>query len=75
MSNRYTADGKRRSSQTHARRTYECTCGKVVAGNGGRASHRKACDGRYLGYTERYEKSLAKWQAEHPESGITIEEE
>jgi hypothetical protein len=44
------ADGKRRSSMTHANRSYICTCGKTVSGNGGKSSHRKACDGRYLSY-------------------------
>lgn len=46
MSSRYTADGKRRSSMTHATRAYTCSgqdgCGKVVHGNGARSSHRAA---------------------------------
>jgi hypothetical protein len=63
VSKQYTADGKRRSSQTHAQRTFECTCGKVVAGNGGKAGHRRACDGRYLGWSERYEKRVAEYEA------------
>lgn len=40
MSYAYTADGKRRSSMTHARRGHECSlCGRVVFGNGGQVSH------------------------------------
>lgn len=41
MTSAYTADGKRRSSMTHARRVHTCTlCGQLSRGNGGRASHR-----------------------------------
>lgn len=68
MSARYTGDGKRRSSQTHAKRTYTCTCGKTVAGNGGKSSHRRACDGRWLSWTEAYERRLEAWKAAHPEA-------
>ncbi|WP_396908135.1 hypothetical protein [Mycolicibacterium sp.] len=40
MSSRYTSDGRRRSSMTHARRGHECSlCGQVVFGNGGKVSH------------------------------------
>lgn len=40
MSKAYTADGKRRSSMTHARRGHECSiCGRTVFGNGGRVAH------------------------------------
>ncbi len=40
MSSRYTADGKRKSSMTHARRVYVClACGKKLRGNGARSSH------------------------------------
>lgn len=39
----YTANGKRKSSQTHARRTYTCVCGKSFRGNGGWSSHKRAC--------------------------------
>jgi hypothetical protein len=28
----------------HARHAWTCPCGKTVRGNGGRASHRRACD-------------------------------
>lgn len=35
-------DGKRKSSQTHAKHGHQCKCGKVVMGNG-YYSHRKAC--------------------------------
>lgn len=63
MSKQYTASGKRISSQTHARRTYTCTCGKTVAGNGGKASHRRACDGTYLSWMEAYEQRKAEYEA------------
>lgn len=40
MSRAYTADGRRRSSMTHARRGHECTlCGRVIFGNGGQVAH------------------------------------
>lgn len=40
MSSRYTNDGKRKSSMTHAQRVHHCSCGKTVSGNGGKSSHR-----------------------------------
>jgi hypothetical protein len=43
MSDRYTADGKRRSSQSHARRVHLCPCGRKLRGNGGWSSHKVAC--------------------------------
>jgi hypothetical protein len=43
VSTRYTADGKRKSSQTHARRSWTCPCGRTVRGNGGKSSHQRAC--------------------------------
>jgi hypothetical protein len=43
MSSRYTADGKRRSSMTHAERSHHCPCGRTLWGNGGWASHKRAC--------------------------------
>lgn len=64
MSKRYTSSGKRRSSMTHAQRTYECTCGKVVAGNGGKSSHRRACDGTWLSWSEAYQKRVERWEQE-----------
>lgn len=40
MSSRYTADGRRRSSMTHATQGHDCDlCGRRVFGNGGRVSH------------------------------------
>lgn len=39
----YTSTGKRKSSMTHATRTHTCMCGKVCRGNGGWASHKRAC--------------------------------
>lgn len=40
MSSRYTAGGKRRSSQTHARRGHQCQfCDAVSYGNGGKVAH------------------------------------
>lgn len=43
MSSRYTADGKRKSSMTHANRSWTCDCGRKVWGNGGKSSHQRAC--------------------------------
>lgn len=43
MSTQYTTNGKRKSSMTHARRTYTCVCGKACRGNGGWSSHKAAC--------------------------------
>ena len=56
MSKGYTSDGKRTSASTHARRSWTCSCGKVVAGNGGRSSHQRACLaylGEMLAFHER----------------------
>lgn len=61
----HTADGRRISSMTHAKRTYTCTCGKTVAGNGGKSGHRRACDGRWLTWDEAYEQRKAAWEREH----------
>lgn len=36
-------DGKRKSSMKHASYTHTCYCGRVLRGNGGWASHKKAC--------------------------------
>lgn len=43
MSRAYTSNGKRRSSQTHARRIRTCTCGRKLRGNGGWSAHKRAC--------------------------------
>lgn len=43
MSARYTADGKRKSSMTHARHRWTCDCGFSCFGNGGSSSHKRAC--------------------------------
>lgn len=56
MSKGYTADGKRISASTHARRSWTCACGKEVFGNGGRSSHQRAClvyMGEMLAFHER----------------------
>ena len=43
MSSRYTADGRRISSMTHAKRSHTCDlCGHVGFGNGSEASHGRA---------------------------------
>ncbi|MDQ6949256.1 MAG: hypothetical protein M3256_24130, partial [Actinomycetota bacterium] len=64
MSGRYSASGKRISSMTHAKRSWTCTCGKVVTGNGGKSSHRRACAGTYLGSYEAYQQRLNAYEAE-----------
>lgn len=43
MSRTHTSNGKRRSSQAHARRVHVCVCGRSLVGNGGWSSHKKAC--------------------------------
>lgn len=52
MSVRYTSDGKRKSSMTHAKHAYLCSCGLIVHGNGGKSSHRRACPGHWCTWTE-----------------------
>lgn len=43
MSSRYTSDGRRKSSMTHATRGKACQfCGRVVFGNGGKTSHARS---------------------------------
>jgi hypothetical protein len=43
MSGAYTADGRRRSSMTHAKRGHQCPiCPEYVFGNGGVVSHGRA---------------------------------
>lgn len=43
MSRTHTSDGKRRSSQTHARRGHPCQfCDYIAYGNGGKVSHARA---------------------------------
>jgi hypothetical protein len=57
---RYTADGKRKSSQTHATRSWTCPCGRTVHGNGGKAGHKSAC----RTYKEQRVASLERTVAE-----------
>lgn len=43
MSKTHTADGRRRSSMTHASRRYSCQfCDRTVYGNGGKVAHARA---------------------------------
>lgn len=43
MSSRYTADGKRLSSMTHARRCHPCEfCDRAPFGNGGMVAHARS---------------------------------
>lgn len=42
MSNRYTSDGKRKSSQSHAKHGHTCKCGRMIRGNGYR-NHFNVC--------------------------------
>ena len=63
MSERYTADGKRKSSMTHAKYTWTCPCGMRVRGNGGRSSHQRACLVYAREALEVAEKMLAYWSA------------
>jgi hypothetical protein len=61
MSSRYTADGKRKSSMTHAQRGWTCYCGRRVFGNGGKSSHKRAC----LVYAEHWLPRLEELLAEN----------
>lgn len=48
MSERYTNDGRRKSSMAHAKHARYCSCGRIVHGNGfahHRAMHERAGDG------------------------------
>lgn len=71
MSRQYTSDGKRRSSMTHARRTWTCPCGRELNGNGGISSHKRACRTWMEYWLPRLENLLAghaltntRWQLE-----------
>jgi hypothetical protein len=61
VSTRYTADGKRRSSMTHAQHGWTCPCGRKVWGNGGKSSHRRACKTWAEEALRMAEKMLAYW--------------
>lgn len=37
------SDKRRAAARQHAHRAHQCSCGKIVFGNGGWSSHRKAC--------------------------------
>lgn len=78
VSARYTSDGKRKSSMTHARRSWDCDCGQRCWGNGGKASHQRACvvamqskvdlyvrleeSGRERGSSAHWTSDAALWQ-------------
>lgn len=67
MSKSYTADGKRRSSMTHARRAYTCAgCGRVVYGNGGRSSHQRSCEDYKIVHLASLEKLIHYYDHEAP---------
>ena len=73
MSKGYTADGKRISASTHARRSWTCSCSKVVSGNGGRSSHQRACLvylNEMLAYHERMLTELITGERWIPEALI-----
>jgi hypothetical protein len=57
----YTADGKRKSSMTHARHSWTCPCGRKVWGNGGKASHQRACKTWAREALQVAERMLAYW--------------
>jgi hypothetical protein len=73
MSSRYTADGKRKSSMTHAQRGWTCPCGRKVWGNGGKASHKRACRTWAEHWLPRLENLLA--ENEMPETRHRLEAE
>lgn len=53
--------------RAHARRVSHCTCGKNVAGNGGRtshsAAHKRRGDGHYYMTYSEYERRVAAGEA------------
>lgn len=53
----YTANGKRFSSMTHARRVHVCVCGKECRGNGGWSTHKRA--------SVAWAEAIAARRAEH----------
>jgi hypothetical protein len=61
MSARYTADGRRRSSMTHAGHTWTCPCGRTVRGNGGKSSHQRSCQVWAAEALRVAEAMLAHW--------------
>lgn len=72
MSGRYTADGRRRSSMAHAKHGFFCSCGRIVHGNGAKASHRamheRADDGHRYVIRESFSKLFpGVWELPFPE--------
>lgn len=62
---RYTVgDGKRKSSMTHANRSWTCVCGRKVWGNGGKSSHQRACRQWAEDTLARIVKGLAEMDAD-----------
>lgn len=59
MSKAYTADGKRRSSMTHANHSWTCDCGRTVRGNGGKSSHQRSCRTWAEAEVERIDRFLS----------------
>lgn len=53
-----------RAANVHNNRSWRCTCGREIRGNGGRASHRKACDGHYLTWSAALEARRKEWEEE-----------
>lgn len=43
MSRGVVSSARRREAQKHADRYWDCPCGRRVWGNGGKASHKRAC--------------------------------
>ena len=64
MSSGYTADGRRKSSMTHARRGHTCPfCGAVSYGNGGQVAHARS----HVRKGEAVE--LIRWYPDKPSPG------
>lgn len=47
--------GRSRGANKHNERAMRCSCGREIYGNGGRWSHRRACDGYYLTHSAAIE--------------------
>ena len=70
MSNLYTADGKRRSSMTHANHTWVCPCGRTLRGNGGKSSHQRAC-ADWAGEALRVAENMLAYWSDAERSGTS----
>lgn len=57
----------RRSSRRHAERSWICDCGRILNGNGGISSHRRACPTWKRRLLERLRRAVAEIEAMQPD--------